>query len=251
MCQFLNAFKASLLASVLTCTLLFLSCNNEAKITFEDELISTDKNAVIEINIPKATGNDLVVVKKINKTLQQFVTFALDEDVNSQEKTIQQAVKEFEEEFKNFNKQIPEQLSEELPVWEVLIDGEITYQADNLVSIGMNSSVNTGAAKNRSQFEFYNFDLTTGKRLHIPDLIENEPEFKKLVKKYFDKELLTTFEDASAIKSVITDATFSLPKTIGFNDDGIIVLFDEFGTFSEETIEFTIPFEKAEDYLKY
>lgn len=250
MSEFLKVYKTSIITGALMSILFLVSCDKEAKITFEDESISTKEYAVIEVNIPKANGSG-EVSKKINEAIEQFVVFALDDDANTPKRSLKEAIKQFDDEFKKFNQQIPEHLSEELPVWEALIDAEITYQSDNLVSVGMNSNVNTGAAKNRSHFEFYNFDLQTGKKLNTSDLIADEAGFKTLVKKYFDKELLTNFEDASALKNVMTDSNFSLPKTIGFNDDGIIILFDNFGDFLTETVEFTIPFSQAEDYLRY
>jgi len=46
---------------------------------------------------------------------------------------------------------------------------------------------------------------------------------------------------------------FKLPKTIGFNEEGIIIFYNnfEFGALSKEPVEFTIPYVVANSYLKF
>lgn len=231
-----------------------VSCDDtSSKITFVDKEISTDKDAVIVVNIPEAKGNK-VVAEKINKTIQDFVTSAFDiaDEIESTEQlSIEEAAKQFDNDFKAFNNQLPDDLTQELPVWEALIDGEIIYKTDALVCIAMNASINTGAINNRTHFEFLNFDLETGKKLKVEDIVENIPEFTKLAKKYYDKEVLTTFDDATGLNVKMGDDEFKLPKYLGFNDDGIVVLFQNLEVPSQDVLEYTIPYEVANDFLKY
>ena len=46
---------------------------------------------------------------------------------------------------------------------------------------------------------------------------------------------------------------FKLPKTIGFNDDGVIIFYNnfEFGALSKEPVEFTIPYVVADQFLTF
>lgn len=227
--------------------LVFFSCEKEVNVSFEDSALSITDNASVAINIPMAKGNKSVA-NAINTTLKNFVVSALNDEADLETTTLKQAAKAFDSAFKKFNTQLPEDLVAALPTWEALIDGEITYKNDNLVCIGMTASINTGAAANRGLFEFFNFDVTTGKHLQTSDIIENQSEFTKLVKKYYDKELKTRFTSTSVANN---DTDFKLPKTLGFSDDGVIILFDNFEAASQDILEFTIPFEAAKNYLKY
>ena len=110
----------------------------------------------------------------------------------------------------------------------------------------MNTSINTGAANTSMVFKFFNFDNETGNLLTTEELVNNPSEFKILIKQYYDKEINTVFSDVD-----ISNNTFKLPETLGFSDEGVIILYDNFdlGSFEKEIIEFTIPYDVANQYL--
>ena len=112
----------------------------------------------------------------------------------------------------------------------------------------MTGSVITNAANNNLVFKFFNFDLATGKSLKTKDLITDIDQFTALVKKYYDKELMTVHTSLQA-----KNLDFKLPETIGFNDDGVIIIYNdfEFGALSKDAVEFTIPYTVANPFLKY
>ena len=123
---------------------------------------------------------------------------------------------------------------------------ELIYNNETISCVAMNTSINTGAANTSMVFKFFNFDNETGNLLTTEELVNNPSEFKILVKQYYDKEINATFNDVG-----ISTNVFKLPENLGFSDEGVIILYDNFdvGSFDKEIIEFTIPYEVASQYL--
>ncbi|MBU2940939.1 RsiV family protein [Lacinutrix sp. C3R15] len=229
---------------------IFSSCQKEnTTLTFSEVTILKETTTTIEINMPKALGKN-PAAKKINTTLNHFVCKALHIDAATPKKeTLEASMQDFNAAYSNFNTLISEELKEELPKWEALIDGEVIYTTTNFVCIAMNSSINTGAANSSLILEFFNFDTKTGALLTTKDIINNIEDFTDLVEKYYNKEVTSTFIEADAL---LNNNKFKLPKTLGFSEEGIIILYDNFsvGAFEKEIVEFTIPYEVANTYLK-
>lgn len=220
------------------------------ELDFSDRTFSSEKNAIVSIILPEAQGNSSTA-KKINATLEQFACEALNIDASKETQSlIKESAVQFDASYSRFKKQISNELSQELPVWEANIDGEITFKNQSLISIAMNSSINTGSAKNNLKIKFFNFDPATGKAITIEESVNDLEEFKQLVKKYYTKELLTVYNND---KSLTKESPFKLPKSIGFSDDGVIIFYNSYELLMPftETIEFTIPYEAANDYLTF
>ena len=113
----------------------------------------------------------------------------------------------------------------------------------------MNSSINTGAANSNLILRFFNFDAKTGNLLTTKNLVNDIEGFTSLVEKYYNKEVNSTFIEAD---NLLNNNQFKLPETLGFSEEGVIILYDNFkvGAFEKEIIEFTIPYQVADNYLK-
>ncbi len=236
--------------SLLSIIFFLFSCKEEVKLDFSDHTFSSEKNTIVSIILPKALGNSSAA-KNINMTLEQFACDALNIDASKEKQSlIEQSAKQFDESYTSFKKQISNELSQELPVWEANIDGEITFKNENLISIAMNSSINTGAIKSNLKIKFFNFNPSTGKTITIDNIVNDIDKFKQLVKKYYNKELLTGHNNG---ESMTKTTNFKLPESIGFSDDGAIMFYNSHELLmpSGETIEFTIPYETVNDYLTF
>jgi len=230
--------------------LVFSSCKKEsATLTFSETNILKETATIIEINMPKAQGKG-PAIEKINHTLNAFVCQALHIDAAAEKKeTLEESMQAFNIAYDNFNTLISSELKEELPQWEALIDGEVIYNTADFACIAMNSSINTGAANSNLLLRFFNFDANTGNLLTTKDILNNIEEFTALVENYYNKEVNSTFTDAD---NLLNNNEFKLPETLGFSEEGIIILYDNFnvGAFEKEIVEFTIPYEVANTYLK-
>jgi len=227
---------------------LFFSCKSDATLTFSDKSIVEEDETTIEINIPKANGKT-EAAKQINATLAHFVRTALNvEAVDATKASTEESIASFKKAYRDFKRQVGKVLYTNLPPWEVLIDGEINYKNQTLVSIAMSSSINTGGVHNNLVFKFYNFDINTGEELETKDLVNNIPEFTILAQKYYNKELLSAHTDRI---DAFKDNSFTLPESLGFSDDGVIFFYDTFNSASNNIIEFTIPYTVANHYLNF
>lgn len=243
-----SSFSKSSLLLIITCVFLTMSCQEKTVITFSESLITKDKETLVEVVIPKANGSSKIA-KNINNTLTGFACGILNIDsAKNKKETIEASAEAFNEAYINFNKTLLNQFEGDLPPWEAFIDGEVSYQNETIVSIAMNGSINTGSPSSTLKTQFFNFDLANGKSLKTEDIINDIEAFKALVKKYYDKELMTTYTSINN-----DDTPFKLPETIGFNEDGVIIIYtkDVLSQLNQNIIEFTLPFAAVDPYLNY
>jgi hypothetical protein len=220
-----------------------LSCNEELTTTFIDINITTDNNNLVEINIPNAIGTDLISTN-INSEISKVVITELHvgETDSSTAKSIEESITLFNEEYNAFNTDFPDSTAP----WEVQIDGELLFQSYEIISIAITSYMNTGGAHGITNISFINFDAATGKRIPNDKLFKNEAAFKDAAQPYFEAALK---ED-----DIIFDPdNFKLPANIGYNEEGIIFLYNtyEIAPYSTGIIDFTIPIDKVSPFLVF
>lgn len=222
---------------------MILSCNEELKTTFNDTNITTDNNKLVQVNIPNAVGNNLVS-NKINTEIRHNVIAALQIGKNETPtaKTIQESINAFNAEYNVFNTDFPNSTV----AWEAQIDGEVLFKSFEIISIALTYYINTGGAHGNTNISFLNFDALTGKRILNKNLFKNEPAFKEVAKLYFEASVKN--EDV-----IFEPNNFKLPTNIGYNEDGIILLYNtyEIAPYSTGIIEFTIPIEKVNSFLVF
>lgn len=228
---------------ILLCFLLLFSCNEEPKLIFKETSFTTDKNKIVEVIIPVATG-DNSIVSSINSDINYEVIKMLHLDPLEPItiKTIREGIDTFNDEYNRFNADFPKSSQP----WEAQIDGEIMYQSPELISLSLTSYINTGGAHGNLTISFLNFDAKTGKLIKNSDLFKNMTDFNALANHYFEN----TIED----KDILFDPqSFKLPENIGFNNEGAILLYNayEIGPYSEGIIEFAIPFENINPLLNF
>lgn len=226
---------------ILSFSLLLFNCNEEVNISFEDIYISSENG--IEINIPKAKGNQ-IIAEAINSEIETTVARELYIGSTDSEspKTIKESINLFNEEFNIFKTDFPE--SEQ--IWEAQIDGEVLFQSSEIISISITSYVNTGGAHGILNISFLNFNSITGKQFFKKDLFTDIDEFKAVALTYFQKVIKEN-------DMVIDQNKFKLPTNIAYTDDGLVLLYNtyEIAPYSTGIIEFAIPFKAIESYLVF
>ena len=220
---------------------LFYSCEEENKIAFSEINILEENATVVEINIPKAEGSD-VICKRINFALTSFVNNTLRIDSNQRiNDSLQNNIRQFNDSYLKFQNELTEELKLEITPWEASIEGEVIYQSNNLICIAMNEYINTGGIHGALKVSFMNFDAKTGNQLDYNDFINDKEKLKKFLKSYFEKEV-----------GSISNDDFKLPETIGISDEGVIILYNinEIPSYTDNLTEFTVPFNEVESFLK-
>lgn len=220
---------------------LFCSCEEEINLAFSEINILEEKEAVVEINIPNAEGQN-VISANINSELLEFTNNALNIDSDSNSgSTFEKGIEQFNSSYVSFKNNLGSELQQELTPWEAAIEGEVTYQSNNVICIAMNAYMNTGAIHGTSKITFLNFDASTGELLDYNQFINDKGDFRTFLISYFEKEV-----------GPISDEDFKLPESIGLNDEGIIILYNlnEIPSYTDNLIEFDIPFDEVKSYLK-
>ena len=223
---------------------LFFSCVDStiSPINFSETNVLYEDNAVIELNIPRADGKteqSIAINKVIENHIANMLVF-LDEPSDTLQ--LEYAIKSFDSEYKSFK----EGFGESAMVWDASFDGEVTYQSDVLISIAINSYLNSGGAHGNANVTFFNFDAS-GKALTFDEIFTNKESLTSLVKTYFDEET-----EGSTI-NYFFEESFHLPANIGFNDEGVIFFYNvyEIASYADGITEFTVPYSEIEPYLKF
>ncbi|NCO62784.1 MAG: DUF3298 and DUF4163 domain-containing protein [Flavobacteriales bacterium] len=228
---------------IITCFLLFQTCKEESLMSFSEINITTENNTLVDINIPKASGNESIA-NAINSEISNIIIQELNiGDTNdSTSLTIEESINSFNREYLAFIDEFPESNQ----AWEALIDGDVIFQSENIITISLTSYINTGGAHGILQISLLNFDAVSGHRIPNQNLFNNQEAFTNLAKTFFDN----TVED----KTLLFDPdNFKLPANMGYSDDGLLLLYNvyEIAPYVTGIIDFTIPYEKIEAYLVF
>ena len=241
-----KSVKRSILLFIIS--LAWFSCDEDVLITFKEQNISKTANAVIDVNYPKVIGNTTTATR-INNTLESFIITQITgvDSTQIQLPDINRTIEEFDTEFIAFRNKFADSAQK----WEVLIDSEVVYESPEIISIAVNSYINTGGAHGNSQIEFLNFNPINGAILNLNDLIINLEGFTRLVEDSFKLEIKAS-EDSSHMEDFFFGKEFQLPESFGFSDEGLIILYNpyEIASYSQGITEFSIPFEKLSNFLK-
>ncbi|SDR79497.1 protein of unknown function [Formosa sp. Hel1_31_208] len=233
-------------ALLFICILFLFSCKEDIPIAFSEANIESSEEAEISINYPNAISTS-EASKLINKTLENYIANQLDLSNDSIKITnVKEAAEQFDKAFVDFKTDFPEASQK----WEAFIDSEVTYRSPDLICIVVNSYLDTGGAHGNTLVKFLNFNAETGALLTNLDLISNIEGFSKLVESKLNKALDTS-SDGDSMEDVFFGENFQLPETIGYSDEGLIILYNpyEIASYAQGIIEFNIPFEEVTSYL--
>ena len=222
-----------------------VSCKKEVKIEFFEENIESSKAADISINFPKAEGSN-TVSKLINTTIQNYIVSQTNlNDDTLTNLSIDDAVKRFNTEFKTFKNDFPESSQK----WEAFIDGEITYRSPEVICIAVNSYLDTGGAHGNTHIKFFNFNPQNGKLYSKGELIKDVNGLSDVIANELKEEVKSNSDEP--MEEFFFGKDFQLPESLGFSDEGLIVLYNpyEIASYSQGIIEFIIPFEDVNTYL--
>ncbi|WP_158611344.1 DUF3298 and DUF4163 domain-containing protein [Mangrovimonas spongiae] len=224
--------------------LLVFSCEEDIAITFKDTIVSPKTTADIDILYPKAKENH-TVAKQMNNEIEGYIAQQINFKDTTNTLSIKEAISKFDSQLNQFKADFPETPQE----WEISIEGEVLLQTPEIICVGMSSYMYTGGAHGNDRIDFLNFDTKTGGLMTITDLITNIDGFSKLVETHLKKEIETNKNDT--IEDYFFGQGFILPESIGFNDIGVIILYNQYeiASYAQGITEFVIPYNEAEPFL--
>lgn len=221
------------------------SCKKDVSIEFSEAHIETSKDADIAINYPKAEGNK-DVSERINTTIENYIVSQINFSEDSLTNiTIKNAVERFNTEYTTFKSDFPDSPQK----WEAFIDGEVTYRSPEVICMAINSYLDTGGAHGNTNVRFFNFNPQTGELYSKNELINNVSDISKIIERKLQEKAKSKSDEP--IEDFFFGKDFQLPETIGYSDEGLIILYNpyEIASYSQGIIEFIIPYSEISSYL--
>ena len=220
------------------------SCLEENQFEFKETAIDIKDPVTIEVIYPKI-NNDSDISTKINNTIETTLAEQIaffEED--TEDLTLEDAVTQFEDRFVSFKNDFE---SNAAP-WEVIINSEVVFQSMYVMTIAVDSYTFTGGAHGNSVITLLNFDPETGNLFTQDEIFKQSEEFTALVEKYFKMESASKNNDN---ENYFFGEDFRLPENIGFNEEGVIFLYNtyEIASYAQGITEFTIPYDEIYKYL--
>jgi hypothetical protein len=227
--------------------LILYSCNKDVVISFTEKTIKKTDKSIVDITYPEASGTTSVS-QRINFAIENFLANEINmSETTDKNLTLEEAIRAFDNEYESFK----EDFSDSAQQWEASFEGEVNFDSKNLVCIAINSYLDTGGAHGNSHVTFLNFDKKTGKLLSQNDIIKDKEAFKKLAQPYFE-DVTKPFLNDESVQNMFFGEAFQLPENIGFNEVGVILLYNvyDIASYAQGITEFTIPYTEAKPYLK-
>ncbi|WP_417363066.1 DUF3298 and DUF4163 domain-containing protein [Galbibacter sp.] len=232
--------------------LLFTACSSEEKISFvpaEPFENSCEDCPEITINLPSAQPETKPEAQQINKALSDFAISILYYTDEERPDSIPAAMEDFNLQYKELKENYPENI---VP-WEAKVKGEVSFRNEKIVSLLFDSYIFTGGAHGYGSTSFLNFDLATGEQLSEDDLLNNPKEFTTFVESIFRKQNNLKPEDnINSTGFMFEDDKFHLPVSIGFDEQGIILIYNpyEIASYADGQTKIYIPMDQAKPFIK-
>lgn len=226
---------------------LILACNQDVKLTFENQHIEKLTDAQIVIDYPKAIGTK-AVANKINEQIEHVIANEMNmADTPENNISVAEAISKFDNEYKSFKNDFDDSSQK----WEVKMDGQVVYESPEIICISLQSYTDTGGAHGNGRITYLNFNPATGARLEQKDLIKNFDQFKITAEKAF-KEQTKPKDKGETMEDFFFGEEFQLPSNIGFTDNGLILLYNnyEIASYAQGITKIVLPYHEIKDQLK-
>lgn len=249
-------FKNLLLIAITT--LLFVGCSSEKEIEIssqsftekELEICQDEACPEVTINYVKINGES-EVSKTINHKIKNFIITSLlmGEETKPTAKDIRSAVKGFVEVYFSDKNQFPNMAGEyfaEISINEI-------YVSDNIISFEMSQYLYTGGAHGYGRTTFLNVNPKTGDTYTFSELFQNIEEFIAVAEKKFRKQQnIAENQGINDTKFWFKDDTFHLPESVGFTQDSLIFIYNQYeiASYADGPIELKIARKEASPYLR-
>lgn len=229
---------------------MLFGCQSETKLSFEPNTFTNDvceDCPEVSITIPKAIGLTKIS-KTINTALKEELITLLSFDDELEVTSIEDALSSFKKGYL-----VLQQIYDDEPTaWEAKIEGAISYEDDNYLTIVLDTYLFTGGAHGYTSKKFLNFDKKKGVELENLELFNNAEEFRTFAEEVFRRtENIPTGKSINHTGFMFEQDSFYLPENIGFTEKGIKLLYNpyEVASYTDGTIELVLPHSEVKKYL--
>lgn len=232
---------------VLVAILLVTACHEDVQLHFEKQQVDHSADAKIIINYPKAVGTT-TIAKKINDVIEHTITADMNmSETEGKNLSVEEAASEFNKEFKKFKTDFQDTHQQ----WEVKVDGDVAYESAEVISVIINSYVDTGGAHGNSVVTYLNFNPETGALFDENDIFKDPNQFKTVAESAFKEQ--TKPKDADeTMEDFFFGEDFQLPANFGFNKEGLVLLYNnyEIASYAQGTTKIFLPYAEIKNDLK-
>jgi hypothetical protein len=228
------------------------NCEKDDRLTFEPlEFKSENCNNCpkVTVHIPKAL-DDKPISNIINNSVQEEVISLLIYDDEVEATNVAEAILSFKNGYLELKKMYPDE-----PVgWEADIEGIVTFEDKNILTIQISSYSFTGGAHGFSSIRFLNFDKAKGLELEPMELLKDPMEFQRFAEREFrDQEKIPVTGSINATGFMFEGDEFYLPKNIGFTQEGLQLFYEQYevASYADGPIVLTLPYQEIGPYLKF
>ena len=202
---------------------------------------------VVRISIPEMPGKSKLGTS-VNTALREEIIELLDYAREQDAEDIPGAIKAFQDGFRKIQEEFPE----ELTGWEASVEAIKSYEDSEVITIKMNTYIFTGGAHGYPATRFLNFDKKTGMELDAEELFKDPKAFSKFAEASFRRQYDVP-EDApiNSTGFMFEDDQFRLPQNIGFENEGIVLLYNpyEAASYADGTLVLEFPMEQVRTFL--
>lgn len=237
--------------------LVLFGCSDEPELTFSSESFTQKKLDMcqnvscpeVTINYIKASGIEDVAAT-INSKIEEYIIASLqiaqDEEITAT--SIEEAAAQFIETYRMHSAEFPD------------IDVEYTakinitklFTSEYLVSLEAKQYKYTGGAHGYAHTSYKNIDPQTGAYLTNKELFQDVERFKAFAEREFrEKYEIPPGDNINSTGFWFEGETFSLPESIGFTNDQLILLYNQYdiASYAEGPVEVRISRAAAAPYL--
>lgn len=227
------------------------SCKNEGQLTFEPQEIRSENCGTcpeVVIKIPKALNDDPLSAA-INNAIKEEVLSLLIYDDDMEANTIEEGILSFKNGYVELKNLYPDE-----PIgWEAKIDGTLTYEDNNILTIQVDSYTFTGGAHGFSTTRFLNFDKNKALEMEAGEIFTDPMEFQAFAEKKFrEQENIPISESINSTGFMFEGDQFYLPQNIGFTKDGLQLIYEryEVASYADGPIVLTLPYPEINSFLR-
>ena len=235
-----------------------LGCKKEVKPVLISETVSekfgspceNEPCAEVTLDYLRYTG-DAELSEEINSKINIVIIgmLELDGDLKNPDKNILEATQEFMARFEADKQEFPETTAGYTS--EIVISE--AYKSDELLCLEAQHYSYTGGAHGYGSIFYINLDPQTGAQLSTKDLLDI-PKFMVFAENKFREE-----NEIAANKSInstgfwFENDAFSLPETIGFTSESLILLYNQYNiaSYADGPIELRISRKEASAFLRF
>jgi hypothetical protein len=135
--------------------------------------------------------------------------------------------------------------------WEWTTSSEILFLSQDVLSLSIENNNYTGGAHPNMHAIFLNFDLNTGKKIQLKDVVRDMKALERLARTAFYRAKGFSDEEVSVMVAD-RQINFAFPENFGITEEGLYFFYNtyEAGSYAEGPLDFVLSWKMLEGIAK-